>query len=231
MPHALISPDPALSPRHALVADVLLGGAVGTLFGLLVGLSGSTAVAAVAAVATALAGAVLVLRGSERAVRPLRAGTLAVTALASLLVGTWLERHGTLGPTPADDVAAWRKAGLGGRDARLVTAAMWTDGKAELMPMSPRRQVRELMQAGLSREQALVHLGLVKETAQKKRRTDAEYCADLERRKYAPNDELKSWKRRGGAWAGAAKWVESHVSCQGRAEAVTRLRALACEPQ
>lgn len=227
MPHALISPEHDPSSRRALALDVVLGGAVGTLFGLLVGLSGSPAVSAVAAVATALAGAVLVLRGSERAVRPLRAGTLAVTALASLLVGTWLERHGTLGPTPAEDVAKWRKAGLGQRNALLATAAMWTDGKAELTP-SPGAQVQELMQAGLSRAQALVHLGLLKESDVKRRRTDAEYCADLERRKYTPNQELLSWKRRGGAWAEAAKWVEANTSCKTRAEAVTRLRALAC---
>ena len=78
MPHALISPEHDPSSRRALALDVVLGGAVGTLFGLLVGLSGSAAVSAVAAVATALAGAVLVLRGSEHAVRPLRASSAGV---------------------------------------------------------------------------------------------------------------------------------------------------------
>ncbi|MFY0535039.1 hypothetical protein [Nannocystis pusilla] len=64
------------------------------------GLSGSTAVAAIAAVATALAGSVVVLRGSETAIRPARAGALAVAAIASLVFGTWLQRHDALGPTP-----------------------------------------------------------------------------------------------------------------------------------
>lgn len=209
MPYALNSPEDDLTPRRALVADVLLGGAVGTLLGLLVGLSGSTTVAAIAVAATALAGSVVVLRGSERAVRPLRAGALAVAAIASLLAGTWLERHGALGPTPSEEVAAWRQAGLGEREALLVTAAARTKGKVDLVEPSAK--------------------DMTKKTGGKK--PLAQYCADLQRLKWKPERELLSWKRRGGEWAEAAQWIETHVSCKNRAEAVLRARTLACAQQ
>lgn len=207
MPYALHSPEDDLSPRHALALDVILGSTVGTLFGLLVGLADSTTVTSVAVAATALAGAVLVLRGCERAVRPLRAGTLAVTAVAALLAGTYIERQGLLGPTPADDVAAWQAAGLDLQNAQAATVAQWTKGKAKLTPPAP----------------------AAKKTAGKK--PLSVYCADLERLQWKPERELLSWKRRGGTWAESAAWVEKHVPCHQRAETVVRLRKLACAQQ
>lgn len=206
MMKALSSPE--LAQRHALAADLSLGGAVGTLFGLLVGLSGSTAVAAIAAVATALAGSVVVLQGSERAIRPARAGALAVAAIASLVVGTWLERQNAFGPTPADDVAAWQAAGLDQRDAQAVTAALWTGAVPQLVL-------------------AEADDGDKKKKRKKKRRSVEEYCADLERRNYTPAEELRSWKKRGGAWADAAAIVE-RTPCKVRAKTVLELRRLAC---
>lgn len=207
-------PSPTdLAPRHALAADLGLGGAVGTLFGLLVGLSGSTAVAAIAAVATALAGSIVVLQGSERAIRPARAGALAAAAVASLVFGTWLQRHDALGPKPADDVAAWRAAGLSQRDALAMTAGIWT---------------------GTAPELSLTELGDDAEKKKKKKRkkkrkirSPEQYCADLERRNYTPAQELRSWKMRGGAWAQAAAFVD-RVPCNMRAKTMAELRALAC---
>lgn len=205
MSYALHSPEDDLSPRRALALDLILGSTVGALFGLLVGLADSNAVTAVAVAATALAGAVIVLRGCERAVRPLRAGTLAVSAVAALLAGTYIERQGLLGPTPADDVAAWRAAGLGLHDAQAAAVAQWTRGKASLTaPAATNKAGKKPLSV---------------------------YCADLERLKWKPERELLSWKRRGGMWAETAAWVEKNVPCDKRAETVVRLRRLACAQQ
>jgi ABC-type nickel/cobalt efflux system permease component RcnA len=202
---------PSPAPRHALVADIGLGGAVGTLFGLLVGLSGSTAVVAIAAVATVLAGSVVVLQGSERAIRPARAGALAFAAIASLVAGTWLQRHDALGPSPADEVAAWRAAGFSKRSALMMTAA------------SRGGDVTALQLADLADDADKKK----RKKRKKKRRTHEQYCADLESRGYTPAEELRSWKRRGGAWAQAATFVE-RAPCNARAKMVTEMRALAC---
>jgi len=204
-------PSPtAHASRHALAADLTLGGAVGTLFGLLVGLSGSTAVAAIAAVATALAGSVVVLRGSETAIRPARAGALAVAAIASLVFGTWLQRHDAFGPTPADDVAAWQAAGLSKRDAQVVTAGMWTGSPLQMVPAGKAVDPSKLTPA--------------KRMA---KRSAEQYCADLDRRKYTPIEELRSWKMRGDSWAQAANFVEK-LPCNLRLKTMNELRALAC---
>lgn len=207
-------PSPTdLAPRHALAADLTLGGAVGTLFGLLVGLSGSTAVAAIAAVATALAGSVVVLRGSETAIRPARAGALAVAAVASLVFGTWLQRHDALGPTPAEDVAAWQAAGLSKRDALTVTAGMWTGSQLQLAPAAKAPKAVDQRKLTPSKRMA--------------KRSAEQYCADLERRKYTPVEELRSWKMRGDSWRQAAKFVET-LPCGLRLKTMNELRAVAC---
>ncbi|WP_224192603.1 hypothetical protein [Nannocystis pusilla] len=200
------------APRHALATDLTLGGAVGTLFGLLVGLSGSTAVLAIAAVATALAGSVVVLRGSEAAIRPARAGAIAVTAIASLVLGTWLQRHDAFGPTPAEDVAAWQAAGLSKREAQVVAAGMWTGAPLQAVPAAAKPAVDPSKLTPAKR--------MAKRTAE-------QYCADLDRRKYTPTEELRSWKLRGDSWAQAAKFVET-LPCSLRVKTMNELRALAC---
>lgn len=197
--------------RHALTTDLTLGGAVGTLFGLLVGLSGSTAVLAIAAVATVLAGSVVVLRGSETAIRPARAGAIAVTAIASLVLGTWLQRHDAFGPTPAEDVAAWQAAGLSKREAQVVAAGMWTGTPLHVVPAATKT----------------VDPSKLTPAKRMAKRSAEQYCADLDRRKYTPVEELRSWKMRGDSWAQAAKFVET-LPCGLRLKTMNELRAIAC---
>lgn len=114
--------EPVQRPNGGRVLDLVAGGGLGVLFGLLVGLTTTPVVASILASLVALAVAFVGLSESVPAgvspATPLRLAVFSLCAAIFVLAGIYVRAHGLLSPSPASIARELTEAGFDPEEAK-----------------------------------------------------------------------------------------------------------------
>lgn len=108
-------------PGRPLLADIVAGGGMGLLVGMLLGLSVAQAVGGVIAALSALIGGFLGLTGGGEA-RSWRTGAFGLACVAGALLGLFVRSGAVLAPSIEQDVVQWQRAGYSKEQALSYVA-------------------------------------------------------------------------------------------------------------
>jgi hypothetical protein len=243
-----------LTSNHGLssVADLVVGGAMGMLLGILVGLSRSPVVGEITAALAALLVAFFGFKSdaaSPAAPGNLRRiGAFCVAFALFVLLAVWIRANDLLASTPTKRVAAWTSAGFSEHDARALVAAQSTGAKFEVLAPNLRDQYKELVDLGFTEEQARDLIarrfsggdqsrGRVTGEAQKVEpltalfgtRSQRDFCVELQQQQPSTQEELIRYDQQGGTWKILADHVRKRIPSNEQGTVLKTIRSLFCE--
>jgi hypothetical protein len=225
---------PLDDPEPRIWGDVISGIALGSLVGLLVGLSTSPVVGAVISGLVALLATYLGLNGSALPKKPgerakslsevsrshVRIACFSAGAIIGVLLGVVLRTHDALGISKADRLKEWRNLGLSDHEARHLVVLGELGLVPKTWPPSSDSTPIDVSPDGKENRRTRV-TELYGATADE--------CRQLRPDQFSsPAETVNAWKLQGGKWAEAGNVVAS-TSPETQASAAQAIWDLACK--